>query len=135
MITHPNALLLQNAYQAVALGDLHPMLSILSDEMTWTDSTLGPLAGSYRKDEVPQFFGKMMDVYHGTLRVEVAAMIAGEGDGIVLTRESGTVDGEKVAWTGVHVYTFDSGRVTRFVNYGSAEYQRFWADKRAYANR
>jgi ketosteroid isomerase-like protein len=135
MTTHPNARLLQNAYQAIEHGDLHPMLSILSDDMTWTDSTLGPLAGSYRKDEVPQFFGKMMDVYHGTLRVEIAGIIADDDHGIVLTRESGTVDGEQVAWTGVHVYTFDSGRVTRFVNYGSAEYQRFWAGTHAAASR
>ena len=116
MTTHPNARLLQNAYQAIERGHLHAMLSILSDDMTWTDSTLGPLAGSYRKDEVPQFFGKMMDVYHGTLRVEIAGIIADDDHGIVLTRESGTVDGEQVAWAGVHVYTFDSGRVTRFVS-------------------
>ena len=129
MTTHPNARLLQNAYQAIEHGDLQPMLSILSEDITWADSTLGPLAGTYTKDEVPQFFGKMMDVYHGTLRVEIAGMIADDDHGIVLTRESGTVDGEQVAWTGVHVYTFDNGLVTRFTNYGSAEYQQFWAGR------
>jgi ketosteroid isomerase-like protein len=131
MTTHPNAQLLQNSYQAIEHGDLRPMLNSLSDDMTWIDSTVGPLAGSYRKDQVPQFFGKMMDVYAGTLRVEIASTIADDDHGIVLTRESGTVDGERVAWTGVHVYTFDGGTVTRFVNYGSAEYQRFWAGKLA----
>jgi ketosteroid isomerase-like protein len=135
MTTHPNAQLLQNSYRAIEHGDLHPMLRSLSDDMTWIDSTVGPLAGSYRKDEVPQFFAKMMDVYAGTLRVEIASTIADDYHGIVLTRESGMVDGEHVAWTGVHVYTFDGGRVTRFVNYGSAEYQRFWAGKHEAASR
>jgi ketosteroid isomerase-like protein len=134
MTIHPNAQLLQNAYQAIEQGDLRPMLSMLSEDITWTDSTLGPLAGTYRKDEVPQFFGKMMDVYHGTLRVEIAGMMADDDHGIVLTRESGTVDGEPVAWTGVHVWSFDQGRATRFVSYGSAEYQRFWAGKHGSAS-
>jgi ketosteroid isomerase-like protein len=129
MNSHPNARLLQNAYQAIEHGDLQPMLSMLSEDITWADSTLGPLAGTYTKDEVPQFFGKMMDVYHGSLRVEIAGMIAGDDHGIVLTRESGTVAGDPVAWTSVHVYSFDNGRVTRFTSYGSAEYQQFWAGR------
>jgi ketosteroid isomerase-like protein len=131
MTTHSNAQLLRNAYQAVERGDLQPMLGLLSDDVTWTDSTLGPLAGTYRKDEVPQFFAKMMDVYRGTLRVEIVGMIAGDDYGVVLTRESGNVDGETVAWSGVHVYSFRNGRVTRFVNYCSAEYQTFWAGRHA----
>lgn len=135
MTAHPNAQLLHGAYQAIEQGDLQPMLGMLSEDIAWTDSTLGPLAGTYRKDEVPQFFGKMMDIYHGTLRVEITGMIAGDDHGIVLTRESGTVDGEPVAWTGVHVYTFDGGRVTRFTSYGSAEYQRFWAGTHSTASR
>ena len=129
MTSHPIAQRLQDVYQAVEHGDLQPMLSLLSEDATWTDSTLGPLAGSYRKSEVPQFFGKMIDVYGGNLRVEIAGIVASGDYGIVLTRESGAVDGEQVAWTGVHVYKFDQGLATRFVNYGSAEYQRFWASK------
>ncbi|MBV9380918.1 MAG: nuclear transport factor 2 family protein [Streptosporangiaceae bacterium] len=131
MTTHSNARLLRNAYQAIEQGDLQPMLTMLNEDVTWTDSTMGPLAGSYRKDEVPRFFGKMMDVYRGTLRVEITGMLADDDHGIILTRESGTVDGEPTAWTGVHVYTFGNGGITRFVSYGSAEYQRLWAGKHA----
>lgn len=131
MTTYRNAQRLQDAYQAVAHADLRPMLSLLSDDATWTDSTLGPLADTYRKDEVPQFFSKMRDVYDGTLRVEIRNIVANDDHGIVLTQESGAVDSEQVAWTSVHVYTFELGLATQFINYGSAEYQRFWADKRA----
>lgn len=127
MTTHPNARLLQDVYQAVEQGDLQPLLGLLSEDSTWTDSTLGPLAGTYSKDEVPLFFGKMMDVYQGTLRVEILGMIADDAHGVVLTQESGTAGGDRLAWTGAHVWSFDQGRATRFVSYGSAEYQRFWA--------
>ena len=127
MTSHPNARLLQDVYHAVEQGDLQPLLDLLSEDSTWTDSTLGPLAGTYRKDEVPRFFGKMMDVYQGTLRVEILGMIADDAHGVVLTRESGTAGGDRLAWAGAHVWSFDQGRATGFVSYGSAEYQRFWA--------
>jgi uncharacterized protein (DUF1786 family) len=104
---------------------------MLSEDITWTDSTLGPLAGTYTKDEVPQFFGKMKDVYGDTLHVEIASIVADDNYAIVLTRESGTVRGESAAWTGVHVWSFEQGHATGFVSYGSAEYQRFWAGKHA----
>lgn len=55
--------------------------------------------------------------------------MASDDHGIVLTRESGTAHGEPVAWTGVHVWSFDQGRAIRIVNYGSAEYQWFSAGK------
>lgn len=132
MSTHPNAQLLQDAYRAIEHGDLQPLLGMLSEDITWVDASLGPLAGTYHgKDEVPRFFAKMMDVYQGTLRAEIAGMIADDDHGIVLTQESGTVDGEPVAWTSVHVYSFDQGRCTRFVAYVSAEYQRFWGNRQA----
>lgn len=69
----------------------------------------------------------MADVYGGTLRAEIASTVADGDHVIVLTRGSGTVRGEPVAWTGVHVWSFDQGLATRFVSYGSAEYQWFWA--------
>jgi ketosteroid isomerase-like protein len=133
MTEHRNAQRLRDAYQAVGQGDLRPMLALLREDATWTDSTLGPLAGTYGKGEIPRFFATMTEVYHGTLRVEIDCIVADADHAIVLTRESGTADGKQVAWTSVHVYSFDQDHVTSFVNYGSAEYQRFWAGEHALA--
>jgi ketosteroid isomerase-like protein len=130
MSSHPNAELLRNIYDAFERGDLQPLLDLLNDDIEWVDSTLGPLAGSYRgKAEVPQFFGKMMEIYKGNLRVEVLDILANDDYGIVLTRESGTVEGDPVAWKSVHEFSFSGGRVNQFVRYGSVEYQRFWLDR------
>jgi uncharacterized protein len=131
MTAHPSTQLLRDAYQAAGQGDLAPLLDMLSEDIAWTDSTLGPLAGTYGKDQVPQFFSKMMDIYGGTLRLEIDSIVATDGHGIVLTRESGTVGGKPLAWTGAHVWSLDQGRATRFVSYASAEYQWFWAGKQA----
>ncbi|MCH5675867.1 nuclear transport factor 2 family protein [Streptomyces gilvus] len=130
MTTHPNATRLHQAYQALEQGDMQPMLGLLTDDVTWIDSTLGPLAGTYRgKAEVPEFFAKMMEVYEGSLRVEIVAVVADDDHAIVLTRESGSPQGHTVAWTGAHVWSFTGDHCHRFVNYGSAEYQRFWSDQ------
>ena len=130
MTFHPNAGQLRRAYDAFAGGDIQPLLDLLSDDIVWVDSTLGPLAGSYHgKAEVPQFFGKMMDVYKGEFAVEVLDILADDDCGVVLTRESGVVDGDRLSWTGVHQYSFDGGQVKRFDAFCSAEYQRFWSDR------
>jgi ketosteroid isomerase-like protein len=105
-------------------------VDLLSDDVEWVDSTLGPLAGTYQgKTEVPQFFARMTDIYKGNLRVQVLDIIANDEHGVVLTRESGTVDGDSMAWNGVHEFTFSNRRVSRFVSYASAEYQRYWLER------
>ena len=51
MSSHPNAELLRGAYDAFERGDLQPLLGLLRDDIEWVDSTLGPLAGTYRGSE------------------------------------------------------------------------------------
>jgi ketosteroid isomerase-like protein len=130
MSTHQNVRMLRHTYDAFNRGDIQPLLDQVSDDIDWIDSTLGPLAGSYRgKAEVQQFFAKMMDIYNGRLKVELVDILANDGHGIVLTRESGRVNGEHVAWTSVHVWSFRGGLASRFVSYGSGEYQRYWVSR------
>jgi ketosteroid isomerase-like protein len=130
MSWHPNVDLLHNTYDALERGDLQPQVDLLSDDVEWVDSTLGPLAGTYQgKTEVPQFFARMADIYKGNLRVQVLDIIANDEHGVVLTRESGTVDGDSMAWNGVHEFTFSNRRVSRFVSYASSEYQRYWLER------
>jgi ketosteroid isomerase-like protein len=129
-MTHTNAQLLRAAYDGFTSGDLEPLLGLLTDDIAWQDSTLGPLAGDYTgKDEVLRLFGRMMEVYGGTLQIEVVDILANDNRGVVLTREQGTTDGEHVKWTGVHLWEFREGRCARFVAYNDADYQRFWSER------
>jgi ketosteroid isomerase-like protein len=127
---HPNAQSLQDAYEGFATGDLEPLLDLLTDDVEWVDSTVGPLAGTYRgRGGVERFFAAMASIWGETLRVEVVDIIAESTHGIVLTSESGATGSNQADWTSVHVWTFDaSNRCTRFVNYSSAGYQRLWSD-------
>ena len=70
----------------------------------------------------------MMEIYSGTLRLEVVDILANDEHGVVLTKESGTASGESVAWNGVHLWTFCEGRCAGFVAYADAAYQGFWTN-------
>jgi len=129
-MSHPNAELLRDAYEAFAHGDLDPLLGALTDDISWHDATVGPLAGHYSgKDQARGLFAKMMEVYRGTLRVEVVDVFANDDHGVVLTRETGTSAGEQLSWTSVHLWGFRDGRCARFTAYADADYQRFWFTK------
>lgn len=128
---HQNEQLLRAGYDGFTKhGDLEPMLGALTDDITWQHSALGPLAGTYTgKDEVLGVFRQMMEVYGGTLRLEVVDILVNDDRGVVLTREQGTVGGEAISWTGVHLWSFRGGRATSFVLYADANYQQFWSKR------
>ncbi|HEY5357306.1 MAG TPA: nuclear transport factor 2 family protein [Streptosporangiaceae bacterium] len=129
-MTHPNAELLRTTYEAFGNGDLEPLLGALTDDISWRDSSLAPLAGDYTgKEEVLGFFGKMMEVYGGTLRLAVVDILADENHGVVLTREEGASGGESVKWSGVHLWAFRDGRCAQFHAYADGDYHRFWSQR------
>ncbi|MCW2933305.1 MAG: hypothetical protein JWM19_4267 [Actinomycetia bacterium] len=130
-MTHPNTQLLRTVYEAFGHGDPGPLLGALTEDISWHDSTLGPLAGGYTgQDQVLGFFAKMTDVYGGTLRLELAGILADQDRGVVLTQETGTVGDASLSWTGVHLWDFRDGRLAQFTAYADADYQRFWSGKR-----
>ena len=133
-MTHPNEALLRETYDAVGQGNLQILLDALSDDITWEDSSLGPLAGEYHgKQAVGEFFGKMLEVYAETLRVEVLDVVANDDRGVVLTREQGETAGEAVSWRGVHIWMFRDGQCAEFVAVNDGAYNRFWASRSAAA--
>jgi uncharacterized protein len=129
---HPNAVQLRTMYDGVGQGDLDPLIASLADGVSWIDSSLGPLAGEFTdKDDVLGFFGKMMGIYGDTFRLEIVEILADDNRGVVLTSEAGTSRGGSLAWTGVHLWTFQDGRCTRFQSFMDRAYNEFWARQAA----
>ena len=129
-MTHPNEAQLRETYEAVGDGNLDVLLDALADDIVWEDSSLGPLAGRYHgKEAVGAFFGKMFEVYRGTLRLDVLDVVANDDHGVVLTRERGQTAGGPVSWTGTHIWTFRDGRCTEFVAMNDGVYNRFWVTR------
>lgn len=131
-MAHSNEQMLRGAYDAASTGDLAPMLGMLSDKIRWHVDGDSPLAGDYEgKSGILDFFGAMGELYSGTLAVEVADIVANEHRGIVLTKESATMDGEDLAWTSAHVFRFERGKAVDFTAYTDDAYHAFWSGSRA----
>ena len=125
---HSHEQLLRTNYEAFVNGDMAPMIGSYVDDIEWHVSGSSPVAGDYSgKTEVLAFFQKMMDLYGGTLRLDVLDVLANDEHGIVLTRERGEYAGKAVDYSGVHRWEFRDGRCARFENYYDDAYHAFWA--------
>jgi ketosteroid isomerase-like protein len=83
------------------------------------------LRGEYvGKDEVLGFFGKMMRLYDGTLRLEVLDILAGEKHGAVLTKEEFQHDGKTVTFRSIHLWETHDGKFSAFRVYYDDAYHR-----------
>ena len=127
-MSHPNEAMHRTAYAGFAAGDMTPLTDMLSDDITWHAAGTSPVSGDYAgKDEVFGFFATMMELYGGSLRVEVRDVLANDDHGVVLTTERGSSQGETVEFTTVHAWSIRDGKCTRFVSYEDDVYHQFWS--------
>lgn len=121
---------LRASYDAFASkGELTPLIDSLADDIRWHVSGRSPLAGHYRgKAEVLALFARMMELYRGTLRLQVLDILASEAHAIVLTQEWAEYAGKKFEWHGVHLWTIGAGQFTQFEVYNDDAYHALWAD-------
>lgn len=130
-MSHPNETMIRTAYDAISSGDLQPMLNMLSDEIRWHVSGDSPLAGDYDgKNGVLQFFGAMAQQYDNTLNVHVREVLANDHRAVVLTAESGTIEGHQLNWNSAHVFSLADGVAIEFTSYQDDAYHAFWTAER-----
>ena len=122
-----NESMLRTSYDAFGRGDINLLMSSLSDDIDWLVSGGSPLAGKYvGKNEVLSFFGKMMNLYHGRLKMDVLDILASDRHGVVLTSEAAQYDGRSVEFRSVHVWEISGGRMKRFQVFYDDAYHQFW---------
>jgi ketosteroid isomerase-like protein len=103
--------IIRNNYDAFGKGNIDPLMSSLADGVKWHVSGGSPLAGEYvGKAEVLNFFRKMMQLYGGTLRIQVVDILAGEKHSAVLTREESQYNGEILTFRSVHLREVRGGK-------------------------
>ena len=125
---HPNAEMLRRNYDAFSRGDVEPMIESFTDEIRWHVSGRSPVAGDYvGTPEVLRFFGSMMELYGGTLQLEVVDVFADDTLGVVVTEERAQYAGKPLEYTGIHRWALEDGKVVAFQNYTDDIYDEFWA--------
>lgn len=69
---------------------METVMSLLTDDIEFHIFGRSPLSGSYLgKDEIPRFFGKLIETYGDTFRLEVQDILVNDKHGVALTRERG----------------------------------------------
>jgi len=119
--------ILKGNYDEFAKGNVDSLMSSLADDITWHVSGGSPLAGEYvGKAEVLSFFGKMMQLYGGTLRLQLVDILVGERNAAVLTQEESQYAGKKLTFRSVHLWEVRDGKFSAFHVYYDDAYHTFW---------
>lgn len=120
---------LKRSYDAFGRGEVNPLVEALADDIQFTVSGGSPVAGVYSgKAGVLVFFGKMGELYQGSLRLQVLDILASDSHGVVLTQESLEYRGRSVEFRSVHVWEFQNGKLHRFQTFYDDSYHRFWSN-------
>jgi uncharacterized protein len=131
-MSHRNEDMIRNNYEAFTRGDANPLVDSLSEDIQWHVSGQSPIAGDYfGKAEVLKFFARMMDLYQGTLRLQILDVMANDQHGAVLTNESAIYRGKTLEFQAVHVWDIDNGKFARFHVYNNDAYHKFWSEQSA----
>jgi ketosteroid isomerase-like protein len=126
----PNALLITEAYDAFARGDIQTVLQTLADDVTWHVPGRSPLSGDHKgHDGVLTFFGRCQELSGGTLRVAADQVFAAGDRVVVLSTVSAERKGQFWSAPEVHVWRVIDGRATEFREFQGDQQteDEFWA--------
>ncbi|MEV3989543.1 nuclear transport factor 2 family protein [Streptomyces sp. NPDC049837] len=84
MAEHPDAALVRKAYEAFTTGDMDTVASLMTGDCTHHAPGESQMSGHIKgRDNVMAHFGKLMELTHGTFRVELQDVFA-DGRGHVM---------------------------------------------------
>lgn len=125
-----NAELLRAGYAAFGRGDLMAVQELFAPDAIWHAKRLGQLGGDHRGwPAILTFFGRSMELTHGTFSVEPIEVLANETGGAAVVRSQGRRGGGVLDDRQVHLFHLEGDKVTevwQFVGDGAAT-EAFWA--------
>ncbi len=90
MAEHPNEALVRRGYQAFSSGDMATLAEVMSPDVVQKVAGNNLVSGEYKgRDAVFGYYGRLMELTGGTLRVELQSAEA-QGDDKVVARHQGT---------------------------------------------
>jgi uncharacterized protein len=115
MAEHPNVARIRNGYAAFAKGDFAVLNDLFAEDLLWHEPGQNQLTGNYRgREAVYGFFGKLMEVTEGSLRIDLDAVFADDDHGVALVVLSASRGGQSVQVNAAQVVHLRDGKVVEF---------------------
>ena len=130
MAEHPNVELLRKGYNAYSTGDVEVLNSLFADDIEWHVAGRSKLSGDYHgREQVFEFFGKIMELSGGTSKIEVHDLLANDEHGIALVNASATRGDQSLEGHDVHTFHIRDGKVVEFWDSPLDQYaaDEFWS--------
>jgi ketosteroid isomerase-like protein len=98
-MTHPNEVLLREAFAAFMRGDLEALQTkYFAEDIRYHVAGRSQIAGDYEGiGEVLGFFGRLFELSGGTLRLELHDVVANDEHGVALFKVLAERDGKQLA--------------------------------------
>ena len=123
MAGHPNVDRIRDGYAAFAKGDFAALNDLFAEDLLWHVNGRSQFAGEYRGPEaVFGFFGKLMEVTEGSLRVDLHALFADDDHGVALVVTPASRGGRSVSVNVAHVFHMRDGKVVEFWDASTNQY-------------
>jgi uncharacterized protein len=115
MSEHPNVARMREGYEAFAKGDLDTLRQQWTDDIVWHEGGHTDLAGTYEGPEaVFAFFGRLLDLTEGSLKVEPRTFLADDSYGCTPVTVTAHRGDRRIEVLSVHLVRFEDGRVAEF---------------------
>lgn len=112
-MTHPNAGVVNDAYNAFAAGDIEAVAKFLADDTVWHITGSGVLDGDYKgPDQVLGFLGRLMEETGGTWRSDVHDVVANDEHAVALVTVTASRGGQSLTTNQSAVFHLRSGQTT-----------------------
>lgn len=123
MAEHQNISRVQAGYEAFANGDFPVLDDFFDENVVWHVDGRNQLAGTYHgRNEVYEFFGRIMELTGGSFRIAVHTILADDDHGVALVTSTASREGRTVTTQDAHVFHLRDGKVTEFWDASTDQY-------------
>jgi uncharacterized protein len=120
---HPNEDLVRRGYDAFSSGDMQTLRELWHPDIVWHVPGRGQISGDHRGvDAVLGYFGQMMELTGGALRVELHDVVANDEHVVGLHSTHAERAGKTLDDNNTLVFHVRDGKVTEVWQYSSDQY-------------
>ena len=127
---HANVARLRSGYEAFTRGDLEALRDLFAEDIVWHVPGDNKISGDYAgQDATFGYFGKLMELSGGTFKTKLHEILASDGHGVGLHRDTADRDGKTLDTEEVLIFHMRDGKVSEaweaYPDHGA--FDAFWS--------